>query len=372
MDEASLLLHFRRTIGAWLDVTDNERHFSVHAVEKAPSYSPLLYACLATAACHLSYTNESVPLSVAGKYHEKCISILLPAVKTIDFDISIDMLLASTVILRCLEQLSSRSLLQDPQRHLLAGSVYISSHPYCASAGGLAEASFWAFVLQDVQFALATRRPLRLATGPLEKEPLPTWENCSYRTERDWAHRALWLLAETINYRYGPSNAAHMSPCILDTLKKKICDWEMQKPDIFQPLHFSPADSSLCRPFPALWFTSASHAIARQQICLAKSLIYEHESRAPHSATTSRDVKTIQDEAMRNLSIVLGIALSADDDPPLRIMACHALFACGPWIYDSLARLCILGLLRRSEAVDGWSWTSLTLALSQNGRLMAG
>ncbi|OOO04844.1 hypothetical protein OAory_01111810 [Aspergillus oryzae] len=326
MDEASLLRHFRRTIGAWLDVSDNERHFSVHAVEIAPSSSLLLYACLATAACHLSYTNKSVHPSVADKYHEKCISILLPAVKTIDFGIDIDIILASTVILRCLEQLSARSLSQDQQRHILAGSVYINSHPDCGLAGGLAEASFWAFVLQDVQCALATRRPLRLATSSLEKGLLPTWEYRSYPTERDWAHRALWLLAETINYCYGPSTAAHMPPVISDVLKRKICDWEMQRPAIFQPLHFSPADSSSGRPFPALWFTSTSHAIAVQQICLAKALIHEHESRALHSATTNRNVKII--EIVRNLNIVLGIALSADDDPPIRIMACHALFAC--------------------------------------------
>ena len=91
-----------------LDVSDNERHFSIYAVEAASSSPLLLYACLATAACHLSYTNKSVYPSVADKYHEKCISILLPAVKTINFNIGIDIILASTVILRCLEQLSGR------------------------------------------------------------------------------------------------------------------------------------------------------------------------------------------------------------------------------------------------------------------------
>lgn len=159
----------------------------------------------------------------------------------------------------------ARSLSQDQQRHILAGSVYINSHPDCGLAGGLAEASFWAFVLQDVQCALATRRPLRLATSSLEKGLLPTWEYRSYPTERDWAHRALWLLAETINYCYGPSTAAHMPPVISDVLKRKICDWEMQRPAIFQPLHFSPADSSSGRPFPALWFTSTSHGTCKIQ-----------------------------------------------------------------------------------------------------------
>ena len=197
---------------------------------------------------------------------------------------------------------------------MLAGSVYINSHPDCACAGGLAEASFWAFVLQDVQCALTTRRPLRLAISSLEKELFSTWEYRSYRTEQDWAHRALWLLAETINYCYRSSTAAHMPPIISDVLKRKICDWEIQRPDIFEPLYFSSANASSGRPFPALWFTSTSHgtsniqtyiyitkyitktlaAIAAQQICLAKAIIHKYESRALHSANTNRDDKTVQ------------------------------------------------------------------------------
>ena len=161
---------------------------------------------------------------------------------------------------------------------------------------------------------MATRRPLRLAISSLAKGLLSTWEYRSYRTERDWAHRALWLLAETINYCYGSSTAAHMPPVVSDVLKRKICDWEMQRPDIFQPLHFTPAYFSNGRPFPVLWFTSTSHgtsniqtyiyipkhitkalaAIAAQQICLAKAIIHEHESRALHSANTNRDVKSVQ------------------------------------------------------------------------------
>lgn len=37
---------------------------------------------------------------------------------------------------------------------------------------------------------------------------------------------------------------------------------------------------------------------------------------------------TAQDEVIKNLGIIFGIALSAEDDPPVRIMACHALCAC--------------------------------------------
>lgn len=89
-----------------LDVYNTHRHFSVDAVERAPSSSLLLYACLATSARHLSHTTNSVPSEVADGYHERCIAILLPVLENRDFNISIEILLASTVTLRFFEQIS--------------------------------------------------------------------------------------------------------------------------------------------------------------------------------------------------------------------------------------------------------------------------
>ncbi|KAB8238737.1 Zn(II)2Cys6 transcription factor [Aspergillus alliaceus] len=369
LNEAFLLRHFRRTIGAWLDVCDHERHFSVHAVERAPSCSLLLYACLATAACHLSHTNNSVPPNTADQYHEQCIAILLPVVENTDFKTSIEILLASTVILRFFEQISSRALSQDLQRHLLAGSVYIGSHIDCAFSGGLAEASFWAYVMQDVQIALATRSPLRLTIGPFEEKLRLAWEHRTAQTDRDWAHRALWLLAETINYCYQPNSRAHISSTTWEILKTKICDWEILKPDSFRPLHYSPANTSLGRPFPVVWFTSASHAMATQHICIAKALI--HELRTLHFVTNAnQDARIIENDVVSNLSTVLGISLSTDDDLPVRIMACHALSACGSWIRDPLSQTCLLDLLRITEAESGWPLASLAEALSQDWQMV--
>ncbi|KAB8069755.1 hypothetical protein BDV29DRAFT_198474 [Aspergillus leporis] len=372
-NEAFLLRHFRRTIGAWLDVCDHERHFAVDAVERAPSCSLLLYACLATAAHHLSHTNNSVPPNTADQYHEQCIAILLPVVENSEFNISIEILLASTVILRFFEQISSRTPSQDLQRHLLAGSVYIGSHVDCATSRGLAEASFWAFVTQDVQFALASRSPLRLTIGPFKERLRVAWENRTAQTDRDWAHRALWLLAETINHCYEPASPVHIDSNSWDVLKRRICDWEIHKPDSFRPLHFSPANSSLGRPFPVVWFTKTSHATAVQQICMAKALMHEYELRAmPFASNTTSDAKIIEEALIKNLSIIMGIALSTDDDPPVRIMAGYALGACGSWIHDPLAQTCLLDLLRRTEAEHGWPWASLAQKLSQDWHMAVG
>ena len=83
----------------------------MEVVERAPYCPLLLYACLAISARHLSHTTKSVPPHVADEYHERCIGILLPVLENKDMNISIDILLASTVILRFFEQISCEFIL---------------------------------------------------------------------------------------------------------------------------------------------------------------------------------------------------------------------------------------------------------------------
>ncbi|PYH91104.1 hypothetical protein BO71DRAFT_412070 [Aspergillus ellipticus CBS 707.79] len=372
LNEAFLLRHFRKTLGPWLDICDDERHFSVDVVERAPANPLLLYACLAIAARHLSHTNHTIPSNTADEYHERCIGILLPVLENIEVEISIDILLASTVILRFLEQISSHSPSNDLQRHLLAGSVYISSQVECATLGGLAEASFWVFVMQDIQLALGYQKPLRLTLRPFAEKLYHLWEQITPQAERDWAHRAIWLLAETINHCYGVNQSLHIEVIDMAALKQRIRNWETGKPYGFRPLHYSTADPRIGRPFPVIWFSKSLHATAVQHICMAKALILQHELRALYSTSHSRlDIQIVEGNMRKSLDILFGIALSVDDDTPLRVMACHALCACGSWIRDPLAQTCLLDLLRRTEAENGWPWAFVAQKLSQDWRLTA-
>ncbi|KAL4869706.1 hypothetical protein BDV12DRAFT_74996 [Aspergillus spectabilis] len=370
-NEAFLLRHFQRTLGPWLDSCDYERQFSMDVVERAPSYPLLLYACLATAARHLSQTTNLVPPNTADEYHEKCISILLPGLGNWESRIGLDILLASTVILRFFEQISSHAPSNDSQRHLLAGSVYISSHVDCAVSGGLAEASFWVFVMQDIQFALTSQNPLRLTLSPFDERLQLLWTHRASQTDRDWAHRAVWLLAGAINHCYG-AHDPHASATDRSVLKHKINTWEARKPDGFRPLHFSLADSRMGRPYPVVWYTNSLYATAIQHICMAKALIQEYELRNLYaSPDPGQDTDTIENDVTKNLGIVFGIALSSDGDASARIMACHALCACGTWVTDHLAQRSLLDLLRKTEAENGWPWEFVTQRLSQDWHLTA-
>lgn len=91
----------------------------------------------------------------------------------------------------------------------------------------------------------------------------------------------------------------------------------------------------------------------------------------------------------KNLGILFSIALSSDGDPSTRVMACYALCACkglglfyyllilltsaagGSWVRDPLSRRCLLDLLQKTEAENGWPWAFVSQRLGQEWHLTA-
>ncbi|KAJ5580274.1 uncharacterized protein N7459_006259 [Penicillium hispanicum] len=381
VNEAYLLRHFQRHLAPWLDAGDPEWHFSADVARRASQSPLLLYACLAVSACHLSRTTNTIPPNVADSYHERCVSIMLPVLEKPEFEIAIDILLSSTVILRFFEQISSHTPSNDPQRHLLAGSVYISSHVGSAISGGLASASFWVFVIQDIQFALTYQKCLRLTFAPFDDRLRHLWAAKPILSDGDWVNRAIWLLAETIDFCYnvsGRNYGGHLGIAGEIALKQRIREWETSRADSFIPLHVSPPEPEMGKPFPVVWYTSLWHcesphlykcaayvwtfmakfriwaATAMQHVCLAKALMLIRETELYDVSSVHR--ANLKEQISENLNYLFGIALSADDEPSLRIMACHALCACSSWIDDLVAQNLLFDLLRRTERENGWPW----------------
>ncbi|KAJ5807642.1 hypothetical protein N7447_011098, partial [Penicillium robsamsonii] len=380
LTEAFLLRHFQKYLAPWLDAFNPERHFSTDVIERATQSPLLLYACLAVSACHLSRTTNSIAGDVAHGYHERCISIMLPVLDKPQFEIGIEILLSSTVILRFFESIScawainsptqnnypglihptAHSPPNDQQHHLLAGSVYVSSHVDSAITGGLASASFWAYVIQDIQFALTYQKCLRLSFAPFDDRLRRWWIAKPALSDGDWTNQAIWLLAETIDFCYnipGRSHDGSLGSAGETALRRRILEWELGRPDTFVPLHISPPDPGNGKPFPVAWYTSLWHATAIQHICLAKSLmlIRELEFYDRSMLHLEHPVK-LRNDLARTLNFMFGIATSADDDPSLRITACHALFACGSWVEDPVVQNLLIDLLRRTERENGWPW----------------
>lgn len=132
----------------------------------------------------------------------------------------------------------------------------------CAISGGLASASFWVFVIQDIQFALTYQKCLRLTFAPFDDRLRQWWVAKPVLSDGDWVNRAIWILAETIDFCYnvsGRNYGGHLGVAGENALKQRILEWEHARPDTFVPLHISSPDHARGKPFPVVLYTSLWH-----------------------------------------------------------------------------------------------------------------
>jgi hypothetical protein len=149
-------------------------------------------------------------------------------------------------------------------RHLLAGSVYVSSKVDCAISGGLPEAAFWMFVIQDIQFSLAYQTPLQLPFHAFNDRLERMWRDDSgvnTASDRSWTHKAVWLLAKTINSCYGADTNLHGKFSHREILKSEVRAWERARPVSFQPLFFARDNPVEGRSFPTVWYMHSWHGM---------------------------------------------------------------------------------------------------------------
>lgn len=143
--------------------------------------------------------------------------------------------------------------------------------------------------MQDIQFALAYQIEMRLPLDALSAALGPRWRGDRHRHRplagRDWVHRAIFILARTIDHCYGRGGdrggrrSSNPAPSPLPggelgdgddarDIEREIRWWHARRPDAFRPLYFLAADpGGAGRPFPTICYTSTAHgaSISRKQ-----------------------------------------------------------------------------------------------------------
>ncbi|KIV81325.1 hypothetical protein, variant [Exophiala sideris] len=357
-EHAYLLHHFSTTLCAWLDVCDIERCFGSDAVTLALTSPLLLNSCLAVAARHLSRVAKYDP-ELADTYHETAVQLLLTMLNDNDIDRHIGIILPSTVILRLFEQLSSNVPVNDLQRHLLGGSVFINSRTEYALCGGLTQAAFWAFVLQDVQFSLAYQIPLRIHTqlfGVCFQQLWQTEESC---TDQMIIYRAIWILVETLQYCFGNGSGDYDE----NSLQENIARWEILASQRLQPFYHGRNNPDA---FPTLFYARSGHAIAVQHVCMAKILLLDHRaSRLRMGIGSKTRLRDLKNSISQYADVLFGSALSSEDAMP-KLFACHAVCTMASWVSNSSMQQQILGLLQTTERHHGWPWRYIVDRLAED------
>ncbi|KAK5549776.1 hypothetical protein LTR23_000067 [Exophiala sp. CCFEE 6169] len=376
-----LIQHYARTCGRWFTMADAGRHFTTTVPHLARTSQILMKAICALAARHLSGTS-GYDSSLAERYHEECISLLIPALN--DPNVTADeTMLAALVILRLYEHLQFSDLFQG--HHLLGTSAFVRSVmgntvPDCSH--GLQEASFWGYFRQCLYVACVNCEPLKFDISIYQIEmklstpctaTLPTTEE-----ESKWCKWITWILAEVVEFCFGPQGplmTLEEAQSSWRELVSKVDMWESNKPSSFQAIAFLDRDPEKHRLFPLRWFGNEWHALANMYSITARILLDVHDPLMRNISMGQfgfrRARKDLELKVLNSARALCGICLANPGNVPTIITLSHAIFSFASFLEDVEERWMLIGMLQSSEREESWPTKWIVKALLEEWDMTA-
>ncbi|KAJ6097018.1 hypothetical protein N7486_007764 [Penicillium sp. IBT 16267x] len=358
--EALLFHHYMEALAALLDITDVQRHFAVDVPELALSCPVLLYALMAFSARHLSRTS-SFDSALADHYHHECVSLIIPMLDRKDL-VADETLFAAAVILRAFEETNDSKMGAEPERHLTGTSVFANAQLEFRTWGGLGHAAFWVFVRQDIYMSLLKQRPLKVDLAGWE-ERLSFDLGFNVATDCTWANRMIWIVAEIVSFCFGD----RLSYTNWEAARAKTERWNLTRPKSFDPILYIDRDEEAKRYFPEIRLGHPWHVTGMQYYYIAKLFLAVYNPVVPRIGLgAQKHRKSISDEVLQNAEAVCGIAF-ATSLVAVKLTACTAIIACGPWFHDRprAEQELLLQLLRRTEMESARPTESLIQGLME-------
>lgn len=181
-----------------------------------------------------------------------------------------DVLLAAVAILRQHEEMDRTPRIlnhipgvkvltrigDDNQFHLTGVTRILNTMSSLGSSGGLAEATAWLCLRQDIYISLTTQKPLRTN--------LENFLHSNIFSRNDdfaWAARMVFLLARVLKCAFGcEQTPAHLN--LLYNIDREVEHWNATKPFTFSPIRYVPRGKTRGERFPEIWMLLPVHGMA--------------------------------------------------------------------------------------------------------------
>ncbi|KAK8079065.1 hypothetical protein PG994_002872 [Apiospora phragmitis] len=299
-EEAHLFRHYIQHIAICLDTCDPLRNFELVVPQRVGTYPILLKATFAIAARHLSRTSSYDPLA-SNRYHNECLTQLIPMIDDAAGGLSDENLFAATIILRMLEEMD-----------------------------GLRQEIYSAIISQS-------RVKINLDHFIVDRSLQPA-------DDYAWSNRAVVNLADVLNYCFD----APPSPTQWAALDQHCRRWEELRPSSFEPFFYQEREAP--DAFPEIWHHSSCHITGVQYHLLAQLFLAQFDPTIPRVGTkrTSAMKKVTQriDELMRRLC---GIGACNQWAPPAMFEASTGIATFGDRFEERVDQEAMLDILRRTE-----------------------
>lgn len=177
---------------------------------------------------------------IADYFYHRCLQNLIPELDKEGSSCN-DNLLAATVILRLLEELNAPLAGLDHCHHSLGTQAFLRSQSSGGPGTDLQQAAAWAGVRQEIYASLTMHRPpaIKATAGMLDS--LTALQDCA------WANRAVNHCSEVLEFCFAETRG---TTARYDDLLQDILQWDLQRPDSYDPLCFLIAENVNTNP---LW-----------------------------------------------------------------------------------------------------------------------
>ncbi|KAF2233599.1 hypothetical protein EV356DRAFT_547438, partial [Viridothelium virens] len=340
-----------------LDACDSLRHFSTEVPRRA-LHSPLLLQSI------LAYTSKHLR-QVTGRdndsadYYSRSLRLLIPVLDDPEGALN-ENNLAAIVILRSFEEFSGSK--SDHGAHLLGSARLFNLISNYATTSSLGEAARWIVLRQDIYFSLTKSQPLHM---DLDDYEYPLAATGMLNTELDsYTNRIVLLFARLLNHVFG--SYSNPNPRHWDHLNEQVADWYRGMPQDFSPLWIEPPDPDAGSAFPRIFMAEQGHVVAYQHYCLCSILLAIFD---PHLSAPSFETFNQRSEAnnivVKNLRIVIGLAITDPVGMAAKFHASHILQKCGSHLTNEAEREQAIDLLRDVNKTAGWETGHIIDALAR-------
>jgi hypothetical protein len=353
--EIPIFRRFVDRLSLWLDLFDPMQHFSSLVPHLAMANEGLMKAILALSARHFSIQPASdgmlIDRTAAVQYYYETIRYLQTAMKYESYTHSQE-LIATALIVSMYEMVDGAS--KGWERHLKGVFWIQRSRNIGAESPGLEGAGWWSWLRQDVWAAFRERRRVYSFHRPTKQY--------ADMTQFDLASRAVYLLAQTVNYcseaetKEGASNL-HVRIDRARMLLDMLDEWRRNSSIHFQRL---PLASDRRGPFEPIWINPSPLGTAVQMHHFARTLLLVTQP-APGGFG---EFLLREEQLSEAVDAICGIAMTITDEPSL-VSSTQCLFAAGLYTHDKdpRKREAIMQLIDAHQMRTGWPVHSLSQEL---------
>jgi hypothetical protein len=128
---------------------------------------------------------------------------------------------------------------------------FLDLAPTFANSGGLAGATAWCALRQDIHMSLCSKLPPRIDLNSYRRS-----QNFEFSDDSTCANIIIFILAVLLRLLYSKDKSVDCETW--EEVETDVKSWDSRRSDVFQPLVFEEAGSQQTQPFPVLKFGNSA------------------------------------------------------------------------------------------------------------------